>query len=222
MREVLVLSDRWDSMQALARWISDLGFHLVVVSGWEDLEAGLKRRPEFLLLDLGTSGLQASEFCKALSEDPYTCEIPVIVFGTTKEVAAFDVTAPFDDFLCLPASETEVQARVRRVLWRRHRIDTEEIVRVDNLVINLAKYEVTVGGEPVTLTLKEYELLRFLATHPGRVFSREYLLSQIWGLDYYGGMRTVDVHVRRLRAKLEKGGQIFIETVRGAGYRFRS
>ena len=86
--------------------------------------------------------------------------------------------------------------------------------------MDLTTYQIFEGGHPVTLTYKEYELLRFLMTHAGTVFSREQLLNRVWGYNYYGGSRTVDVHVRRLRSKLERGGQAYIETVRNVGYRF--
>lgn len=222
MRDILIRTDSWSSGNELGQWLASLGFHITAATNRKEFEARLKQRPELLLIDLSTKGLRPAQLCLALHEDPFTSEIPVILFGSAEQLAELDITAPFDDFLCLPGNKTEIQARIRRVLWRRNRTDAQDLVIVDDLVINLAKYEVTVGGQPVTLTLKEYELLRFLATRPGRVFSREYLLNQIWGLDYYGGMRTVDVHIRRLRAKLERGEQAFIETVRGAGYRFRS
>lgn len=221
MRDVLVLSDRWDPEHDLPRVVNDLGFHAVIVSTRKEFGAALGGRPELVLIDLGKKGLNVVRLCRALHQDPRAGELPILLFGSDREIATLDITAFFDELLSLTAPAEEIQARVRRLLWRRKGVDTEGLVRAENLVINLAKYEVTLSGEPVTLTFKEYELLRFLATHPGRVFSRQYLLSQIWGLDYYGGMRTVDVHVRRLRAKLESEAHVFIETVRGAGYRFR-
>ena len=87
-------------------------------------------------------------------------------------------------------------------------------------MIDLEKYEVSLNGSILTLTFKEYELLKFLATHPGKVFTRDAILNKVWGYDYYGGTRTVDVHIRRLRSKLEEGSQSFLETVRGVGYKF--
>ena len=96
------------------------------------------------------------------------------------------------------------------------------MLRRGALVIDLASYKVFLDGSPVELTYKEYELLRFLASHPDRVFRREALLDKVWGYDFYGGARTVDVHIRRLRSKLEHGGHTFIETVRSVGYRFRA
>lgn len=133
-----------------------------------------------------------------------------------------DLIAPHDsceDFIVLPASPGEVGRRLERAIWRRHGIDNENRVNCGALQIDLANYRVTVGGEPVVLTYKEYELLRFLALNVGRVFTREQLLSRVWGYDYFGGARTVDVHIRRIRSKVESYGHTFIETVRNVGYR---
>jgi len=100
-------------------------------------------------------------------------------------------------------------------------MDTGELIKCDGLVIDLAKCEVTMGCKVVELTFKEYELLKFLASNRGRVYTREALLDKVWGYDYYGGDRTVDVHIRRLRSKIEDSKHTFIETVRNIGYRFR-
>lgn len=124
-----------------------------------------------------------------------------------------------DDFVMLPAEAPELARRVERALWRRHGIDSENFVHCGALTLDLSNYRVTVDGEPLVLTFKEYELLRFLAMNAGRVFTREQLLNRVWGYDYFGGARTVDVHVRRIRSKIEIGGHSFIETVRNVGYR---
>jgi DNA-binding response OmpR family regulator len=126
---------------------------------------------------------------------------------------------PVDDFVVLPATLPELARRIERVLWRKHGIDSENVVRCGALTIDLANYRVIVDGEPLVLTFKEYELLRFLAMNAGRVFTREQLLNRVWGYDYFGGARTVDVHIRRIRAKIEVHGHAFIETVRNVGYR---
>ena len=127
--------------------------------------------------------------------------------------------APADDFVVLPAAAGELRRRVERALYRRHGIDTENFVRCGALTIDLANYRVTVAGESVVLTFKEYELLRYLAMNAGRVSTREQLLNRVWGYDYFGGARTVDVHIRRIRSKIEIHGHTFIETVRNVGYR---
>jgi DNA-binding response OmpR family regulator len=116
------------------------------------------------------------------------------------------------------ASEAELVARMDFLRGRRGE-SGEAVVRLGPVTINRDTYQVTAGGRPLDLTFKEFELLRFLAERPGRVFSRATLLQEVWGYDFYGGTRTVDVHVRRLRAKLGPGQEHFIETVRGVGYR---
>jgi DNA-binding response OmpR family regulator len=127
-----------------------------------------------------------------------------------------------DDFLWEPVRPQEMLLRLRLVLRRTRGHALSHVIRIGDLVIDQERYLVEVGGRRVDLTFKEYQLLRFLATNPGRVFTREALLSQVWGYDYFGGTRTVDVHIRRLRSKLEDSHHTFIETVWNVGYRFKA
>lgn len=129
------------------------------------------------------------------------------------------VDLAIDDFVILGSSPAELARRIERALWRKHGVDTENYVRCGALSLDLSNYRVTVDNEPLVMTFKEYELLRFLAMNAGRVFTREQLLNRVWGYDYFGGARTVDVHIRRIRAKVEIHGHAFIETVRNVGYR---
>jgi DNA-binding response OmpR family regulator len=126
----------------------------------------------------------------------------------------------FDDFCVLPASREEVTARLEHLLWAAGRGGSPGIIEHGPLVLNLETYQAAVAGRVLDLTYMEYELLRFLAAHPGKVFTRETLLSRVWGYEYYGGARTVDVHIRRLRAKLGEEHAHLIQTVRSVGYRF--
>ena len=122
------------------------------------------------------------------------------------------------DFVVHGASPEECSARIRQLLWPGNESSPSDFVTVDNMTINLATYQVKVGNEPLDLTYLEYALLAFLVTHPGRTYSRDALLRRVWGFDYYGGSRTVDVHVRRVRAKLGPELAQHLETVRGVGY----
>lgn len=122
------------------------------------------------------------------------------------------------DFVVHGASIAECTTRIRQLLWPGNEGGSADYVTVDDMTVNLATYQVKVGGEPVDLTYLEYALLAFLVTHPGRTYSRDVLLSRVWGFDYYGGSRTVDVHVRRVRAKLGPELAQRLETVRGVGY----
>lgn len=136
------------------------------------------------------------------------------------DLGRLDPGLPFDDFILAPLHPGEARLRLRQALWRHSNIRDGNLIKRGDLVIDLAGYQVRLAGVPVSLTFKEYELLRLLAANPGRVYKRETLLNRIWGYDYYGGGRTVDVHIRRLRSKIETGGRSFIETVRNVGYRF--
>ena len=126
----------------------------------------------------------------------------------------------FDDFCVAPVAAGELAARIEHLLWRAGRGLRPEIIEYGPLVLNLETYQAAIAGRVLDLTYMEYELLRFLAAHPTKVFSRETLLSRVWGYEYYGGARTVDVHVRRLRAKLGEEHAHLIQTVRSVGYRF--
>ena len=126
----------------------------------------------------------------------------------------------FDDFLIGPAPSTELDARLKHLFFRTGRGTRPELIEYGPLALNLETYQAVCAGRPLDLTYMEYELLKFLAAHPGKVFTRETLLSRVWGYDYYGGARTVDVHIRRLRAKLGEEHANLISTVRSVGYRF--
>jgi DNA-binding response OmpR family regulator len=127
----------------------------------------------------------------------------------------------FDDFCLSPYHPAEFEARMRHVLWSTGEVVTRtELVEYGELVLNLETYQATISHRPLDLTYMEYELLKFLAQNPGKVFTREILLSRVWGYEYYGGARTVDVHIRRLRAKLGEEHAGLIQTVRSVGYRF--
>lgn len=126
----------------------------------------------------------------------------------------------YEDFCLDPFHPRELEARLRHLLAGEDDGATAELIEYGHLVLNLETYEAAIDGQPLDLTYMEYELLRFLAGHPGKVFTREILLNRVWGYEYYGGARTVDVHVRRLRAKLGEENANLIQTVRSVGYRF--
>ncbi len=126
----------------------------------------------------------------------------------------------FDDFVVAPFRAGELEARLKHLFWRTGTGTRPELIEYGPLVLNLETYQAAITGKSLDLTYMEYELLKFLATNPGKVFTREVLLSRVWGYEYYGGARTVDVHVRRLRAKLGEEHANLIQTVRSVGYRF--
>jgi DNA-binding response OmpR family regulator len=126
----------------------------------------------------------------------------------------------FDDFCLAPMQPRELESRLKHLFWRTGGGTRPELIEYGALVLNLETYQAAIAGRPLDLTYMEYELLKFLASHPGKVFTRETLLSRVWGYEYYGGARTVDVHIRRLRAKLGEEHANLIQTVRSVGYRF--
>ena len=136
-------------------------------------------------------------------------------------LTSFSLRDEVDDFVVAPLREAELRARLTRLFARIHEAPSATAVVAGELTIDPATYDVTLSGARVDLTLKEYELLKYLVTNPGRVFTRDQLLDSVWGYDYVGGTRTVDVHIRRLRAKLGELGETAIDTVRGVGYSFR-
>ena len=126
----------------------------------------------------------------------------------------------FDDFCLAPFHPRELEARIRHMFWFEIKGNRESLIEYSGLVLNVETYQASFGGQALDLTFMEYELLKFLAQNPGKVFSRETLLSRVWGYEYFGGARTVDVHIRRLRAKLGEEHANLIQTVRSGGYRF--
>ena len=155
-----------------------------------------------------------------LAED-YTC--PLLVIVDAADIAQLKLPSLVSsDFVLHGADLEECKARVKRLLGNDGLATPSELIVVDTMTINLATYQVTVADEPVDFTYLEYALLAFLVRHPGRTFSRDALLQHVWGFDYYGGSRTVDVHVRRIRAKLGPELAQRLETVRGVGYLWSS
>ncbi len=213
MQAVLVVSARPDLL-ALAPELEEAGLRVTVAGAARD---AIRDEPaDVLLLDLRDLSAAAVRALEAARDGH---DLIVLHACGPEQIGRVPPDDAADDFLVLPAPPGELRRRVERALHRRRGIDDERFVRRGALTIDLANYRVTVADEPVALTYKEYELLRYLAMNAGRVSSREQLLNRVWGYDYFGGARTVDVHIRRIRAKIETRGHTFIETVRNVGYR---
>ena len=159
---------------------------------------------------------------KLMKEHELTQEIPILWVLPRSKVHLFKPEQKISDLIFSPIDPEEFLCRIRRLLWQTQGIDSNQTIRVDELTLDLSRYEVKLNGELVSLTYKEYELLKFLAGNRGKVFTRETLLNRVWGYDYFGGTRTVDVHIRRLRSKIEDINHMYIETVRNIGYRFKA
>jgi DNA-binding response OmpR family regulator len=164
-------------------------------------------------------GEGAFAMCRALRKRDLPLE-PLLLLIGSEGLADLELREDlFDDFCVIPPGPGELEARLKHLFWRTGRGTRPELVEYGPLVLNLETYQAAIAGRPLDLTYMEYELLKFLTTHPGKVFTRETLLSRVWGYEYYGGARTVDVHVRRLRAKLGEEHAHLIQTVRSVGYR---
>ena len=205
-----------------ARPLRDAGYDLVSVSGAAGAAAAERAGNDGWIgaVVCATDDMtEAIALCRHLRrrEEPI---VPLLLIVARHEVAELKLRNDlFDDFCVAPLHPGELAARVEHLFWRTGQQVDQEVIEHGPLVLNLETYQAGVAGRTLDLTYMEYQLLRFLATHPGKVFTRETLLNRVWGYEYYGGARTVDVHVRRLRAKLGEEHAHLIQTVRSVGYR---
>ncbi|MBI4234073.1 MAG: response regulator transcription factor [Chloroflexi bacterium] len=219
MVTVLLLTPDPRRRELLSQPLREAGFAIASLSEAAHLAAlNLEDTPDLLVLDTPSmpadDAKEAVEQCRGL-------HLPVLAVLDEGDAPRYRFSEGADDFLLEPVRPAELVLRVRQLLWRARGRDSQEVIRIGDLVIDQGKYEVNVEGRRALLTFKEYELLRLLASNPGQVFTREALLSRVWGYDYFGGTRTVDVHIRRLRSKIEDAHHTFIETVWNVGYRFK-
>ena len=179
-----------------------------------------EQAPDIVLLEMDSRSPKGHELVENIKHEK---SLPIIALVKLNNLKIEEIDREVDDFVIEPYQETELAIRIRRVL-KKPVSDMEtptELIEAGDLFIDQAKCEVSVGGRIVILAFKEYELLKFLVNNRGRVFTRQALLDKVWGYDYFGGDRTVDVHIRRLRAKIEDSKHSFIDTVRSIGYRFK-
>ena len=220
---MIVLIEDDLSIQKLVKYALEMnGLEIECFTEWE---AFLKKRPEkvdLFILDIMLPGLSGLEILSLLRDDKTTATTPVM-FLTAKSTELDKVTGldgGADDYLTKPFGVLELISRVKALLRRSsiQKTEDEDILKAGNIVMKRGEHRVYLDGNPVTLTLKEYELLEYLMRNEGLAVKRETLLSEVWGYDYFGESRTVDVHIRHLREKLDPEGKI-IETVKGLGYR---
>jgi DNA-binding response OmpR family regulator len=176
--------------------------------------------PVAVIIEAGDDWQRAQKSIQKIRDGGPLLEVPILVAITVARLSALDYSIGFDDFLLMPIVPAELYARLRQLDWKSATFGSDEVIKIDDLVIDIAGYEARIAGRRVDLTHQEFELLRFLAQHRGRVFTRGSLLERAWGYQYAGGTRTVDIHVRRVRSKLGQAGEL-IETVRNVGYKMR-
>ena len=189
--------------------------------GGLDLDELARQPPDVVLVEAGDDLARAQKAIQKLRDGGPLVEIPILVIVTVARLPALDFSIGFDDFVLQPIVPAELYARMRQLDWKSATFGSDEVIKIDDLVIDIAGYEARVSGRRIDLTHQEFELLRFLAQHRGRVFTRAALLERAWGYQYAGGTRTVDIHVRRVRSKLGDVGEL-IETVRNVGYKMRA
>lgn len=234
-QRILVIEDE-TNIQELLKYNLEKNGYIVTVSdnGTDGLEEAISNVPDLILLDLMLPGLDGLEVCKRLRMEKKTKKIPIFMLTAKSEefdkVLGLELGA--DDYITKPFSIKELIARVRAAMRRisedgNERADENEnskILKIKDIEIDCEKYEVRKNGEKIVFTLKEFELLKILVENKGKVLTREFLLDKIWGYDYIGESRTVDVHIRHVRQKINDNeeSEQMIETIRGVGYRFIS
>ena len=217
---IVCVEDELNIQELIVYTLNSTGYKASGVSNGHQLDAFLKNElPELILLDLMLPDESGLEILKRLRENKRTKDIPVIILTAKSsemdKILGLDSGA--DDYITKPFSMLELISRIKAVL-RRTSKESSSVLVFRDLKMDLSKHIVMVENEKITLTLKEYELLKKLMQNPGVVCSRDMLLDEIWGYDYYGESRTVDVHIRTLRSKLGKA-ETYIETIRGVGYK---
>ena len=222
---ILAVDDEVHILELISFNLKAAGYHVVTaLTGEEALKRCEVERPSLVLLDIMLPGIDGLEVCRRLKGDRMTSNIPIIMLTArgdeVDKILGLELGA--DDYITKPFSVRELAARVKSLLRRvaPQQESEPQTLRSGDIMIDITNYEAFKGGEKLSLTLKEFELLKYLVQHPGRVFTRAQLLQEVWGYDYYGGTRTVDVHIRRLRAKLGGEYEHVIGTVRNVGYRF--
>ncbi|MBI2267035.1 MAG: response regulator transcription factor [Armatimonadetes bacterium] len=222
--KILVVDDERNIVELLKFNLEKEGYEVVTAyDGFEAVKMAKEERPDLIILDLMLPGQGGLEVCRILRKE---MKVPIIMATAKGEeidkILGLELGA--DDYVTKPFSPRELIARVKAILRRTSvRMEDQDELAYKELIINLARHEVRVKGDVIDLKPKEFELLKLLATNAGKVFTRDFLLEQLWGYDYLGDTRTVDVHVRRIRQKIEEDAAMpkYLKTVHGIGYKFQ-
>lgn len=224
--KVLIVDDEEHIVELLQFNLVNAGYKVITANnGLDALKKVKENKPDLLLLDLMLPGMDGLDVCKEIKRDKETSKTSIIMLTAKSEeldkILGLELGA--DDYITKPFSIRELLARVKAVLRRSNSDEiSEEIYELGRLKVDFERHEVLINNEKVELTLKEFELLEILIKNKGKILRRETLLDKVWGYEYIGETRTVDVHIRYLRKKVEDDDKNpkFIETIRGVGYRF--
>ncbi len=226
MQYILIADDNEDITDILSVYVKKEGYEPLIAKNGDEAERLYEEKnPAALLLDVMMPFKDGYEVCKSIRKKS---SVPIILITARGEdydkIMGLDIGA--DDYIVKPFSPSEVMARLRAVLRRFNATevsaDSDTVLKISNIVVNLEEYSFSIDGEKIPLTKKEIETMWTLASNPNRVFSRDNLLDSLWGYDYYGDSRTVDSHIKRLRAKIDKveHPEWSIKTIWGVGYKF--
>lgn len=232
MKKILIIEDEPNIRELILYNIKTNGYDgLAAEDGIMGISMVHNKKPDLILLDIMLPGKSGYEICRELREEGNNTPIIMITAKTDETDKVMGLEYGADDYISKPFGIRELMARIKAVLRRYetsgNTSSEDTVISVDDLKINVECHEVSVGGKYVDLTLKEFELLKYLMENRGHVFSRDQLLNSVWGIDYVGETRTVDVHIRHLRQKLSevktegKNEEQYIETIRGKGYKAR-
>ncbi len=222
--KILIIGDQNGEGQKLRDSLkkeTNLTLRLISLNG-VSISTAIEQDADILVINPKASYLEAMDIYYSLKKEPQMQDTPLVLMLDENEMKSADLPSGIQDVLYRPLRLPEAVSRIKLLLKRVHKVDQKDIIRSGKLTIDIAKYEVKIGEKKIDLTFTEFELLKFLCSNPGTVFTREVLLNKVWGYEYYGGTRTVDVHIRRLRSKIEGKSLMFIDTVRNIGYKFIS
>ena len=222
MEKILIVDDDLNICELLRLYIEKDGYSTVVANdGIEAIKKFKEENPALVLLDLMLPGKDGLEVCREIRKES---NCPIIMLTAKGEVfdKVLGLELGADDYMVKPFEGKEVTARIRAVLRRSgNKEETVKKIELENLQLDMSKYELKIKGKKVEAPPKEKELIYYLASHPNKVFTRDQLLNEIWGFDYFGDSRTVDVHIKRIRGKLEGVSDKWkLKTVWGVGYEF--
>jgi two-component system alkaline phosphatase synthesis response regulator PhoP len=219
MGRILLLGVNGDRIGQTKKILENMGHSVISEEFNNSAEALYSKNPDLAVIDL----IQRKDIVETwyqVKNDTVESHTPVLTIVPEERIRDVELMTGIEDFILYPYDNRELDIRIKLILGKHKIADDSEVIKIGNLVIYTNRYEVTIDDWPIVLTLKEYELLKYLVARRGRVFTRETLLDDIWGYDYYGGTRTVDVHIGRLRTKIETENYSYIKTVRGVGYMF--